>query len=63
MNINLANGKTFTIDAPQADHENIYVRAATLNGKPLTHPTITHQDIISGATLYMEMTNHPITEQ
>lgn len=63
VNINLANGKTFTIDAPQADHENIYVRAATLNGKPLTHPTITHQDIISGATLYMEMTNHPITEQ
>lgn len=51
VRINQPNGKTFTIEAPDASPENIYVKSASLNGSPLTSPSITHQDITSGSTL------------
>ncbi len=56
VRINQSNGKTFTIDAPHASRENIYVKSATLNGSVLTSSSISHHDITSGSTLYMEMT-------
>ena len=61
LKVNLSNGKTFTIEAPLTSEENKFVRSATLNEVPLPHPFITHQDITSGATLRMEMTNQPVT--
>jgi predicted alpha-1,2-mannosidase len=34
---------------------NIYVQSAKLNGQPLDHPWITHQEIVRGGTLDLEM--------
>jgi putative alpha-1,2-mannosidase len=55
VNINQSNGKTFTIETPNASPNHIYVKSATLNGSPHTSPSITHQDITSGSTLRVEM--------
>ncbi len=55
VRINQPNGHTFTIEAPNASPDHIYVKSATLNSTPLTSPSITHQDITSGATLHFEI--------
>ncbi len=52
-------GRTFTILAPDASPENAYVRSATLNGKPLSHPWIRHDDLIAGGTLALVMGPSP----
>ena len=62
VKINLSNGKTFTIEAPHASAENIYVQSATLNGRALLQPIITHQDIINGSTLHMDMSSQHTTK-
>lgn len=61
--IKLENGKTFTIIAENASPENIYVEKATIDGKPLATPFISHSDIMSGATLHMKMTNRKPSNQ
>ena len=61
VRVNLSNGKTFTIEAPNASPKNIYVKSLTLNGIPLQHYTITHQDIVSGSTLHVDMSNQQFT--
>ncbi len=33
---------------------NIYVQSAKLNGQPLNHPWITHDEIAKGGTLELE---------
>ena len=33
----------------------VYVQSAKLNGQPLNHPWITHDDIMRGGTLELEM--------
>ncbi|UAY53961.1 GH92 family glycosyl hydrolase [Arachidicoccus terrestris] len=60
--IHLENGKDFTVVAPGASKQNKYIQAATLNGKPLNTPFITHQDIISGGTLKLIMGDRPNKE-
>lgn len=57
VSINQSNSKSFVIEAPDASADHIYVKAATLNGSPLTSPSITHQDITSGSILRVEMDN------
>lgn len=47
----LENGNTFTIIAHDASKENIYVKRATLNGKPLSRMFLKHEDIVNGGTL------------
>ncbi len=59
--IHLENGKTFTVLAHNASHENIYIQSAKLNGKPYERYFITHEDIISGGTLEVVMGNTPKT--
>lgn len=59
MEIALENGRTFTIIARDASPENIYVASATLNGKPLQSNFITHNDILSGSTLELQMSPNP----
>ena len=48
-------GGTFTILAHKVSNQNIYIQSATLNGQPLTHPWITHEEIAKGGTLKLEM--------
>lgn len=53
--IQLAEGKTFRIEAKNQSSENIYVKSVALNGKPLSRNYITHQEVVEGGTLTFEM--------
>ncbi|HEX5551803.1 MAG TPA: GH92 family glycosyl hydrolase [Chitinophagaceae bacterium] len=57
--IHLDNGKTFTIDAKNLSPSNFYIQAARLNGKKYTRSYITHQDILNGETLSLNMGASP----
>ena len=59
MSIRLANGKTFTVIAEGNSDANVYIQSATLDGKPLTRPVITWEEILSGATLKFKMGPNP----
>jgi predicted alpha-1,2-mannosidase len=50
-----SKSKTFTITAQNNSPKNFYIQSATLNGKPLNRPWITHEELISGGTLNLEM--------
>lgn len=58
--INLENGRTFTIKAPNVSKQNFYIKSARLNGKPHKKSFITHDDIMRGGVLEFEMTNAPV---
>ena len=51
----LSNGKVFKIKAKGVSDENKYIQSATLDGKPLEGPWITHEAIMAGGTLALEM--------
>lgn len=53
--LRLPGGATFTIAAPGASREAVYVQSATLDGEP--HPTakLRHGDIVKGGRLVLEM--------
>jgi predicted alpha-1,2-mannosidase len=55
VEINLTNGKVFTIIAINNSPENLYVQSAKLNGEPLTTAFFTHEDMLDGGTLEFEM--------
>lgn len=55
VRMHLENGKTFMVKANNLTTENIYVQSVKLNGKPLDKSFITHEQIMSGAILEMEM--------
>lgn len=57
--IHLSSGKDFTILAPNASDENIYIESMTLNGRKHNANFINHEDITEGATLQFNMTNTP----
>ncbi|MCX2474702.1 GH92 family glycosyl hydrolase [Pedobacter sp. MC2016-05] len=57
--INLENGKQFIIEAPENSATNVYIKSATLNGKTYTRNFITHQDLINGGIIKLEMSNKP----
>ncbi|MGN6269683.1 MAG: GH92 family glycosyl hydrolase [Sphingomonas sp.] len=57
--INLPSGKHFTITAANLSDANHYVGSVTLNGKPLTHSYITHEDIERGGELHFTMQATP----
>jgi predicted alpha-1,2-mannosidase len=50
-----SGGKTFTVVAKNNSESNKYIRGATLNGEALDSPWITHEQVISGGTLELEM--------
>lgn len=54
--IELPNGRTFRIIAHGLTDKARYIGKATLNGRQLTEPRITHKDITSGSTLELFMT-------
>jgi len=59
ISINLPNGKKFTIHAPNCNKTNKYIQAATLNGRELKGPWFTHDDLIDGATITLQMGKYP----
>lgn len=59
MSLKLANGRTFRVDAENNSAENVYIQSATINGKPLTVPEITWEQIQSGAHVHFAMGPRP----
>ena len=59
MRLNLGNGKTFTVLAPNVSRENIYIQSVKVNGHPYDKSYITHQQIMDGATIEFVMGNQP----
>ncbi len=58
-NIDVGDGKTFTVKAVNNSDENIYVQSATLNGKRYDKSYIDYRDIIAGGTLELVMGPKP----
>ena len=52
-------GHTFTVVAENNSADNIYIQSATLNGKPLTRPWITRDEVTSGGELSFVMGSQP----
>jgi predicted alpha-1,2-mannosidase len=59
IKINLPNGKVFTVIAKNNTGKNIYIQQAFINGRPLKKPWFTHNDIINGSILELEMGKIP----
>ena len=59
ISIKLPNGKKFTINAPNCNETNKYIQSATLNSKELKGPWFTHEDLVNGATITLEMGKYP----
>lgn len=53
--IHLADGKIFRVIAHGVSDDNKYIQSARLNGKPLNTPTISHDAIMGGGLLELEM--------
>ena len=62
IKVNVGNGKFFHIIAKNCSDENKYIQSATLNGRPLNRPWITHEEVKNGATLILNMGNRPNKE-
>jgi len=56
------NGKNFTIRAEHASTANQYIQSTKLNGAPYAKVEITHADIVSGATLTLDLGSEPRME-
>ncbi len=55
VSINLPNGKTFTLIANKSSRKNKYIQSAVMNGRPLTSLSFTHEELLKGGTLVLEM--------
>ena len=51
VEMKVRGGKTFTVEAPNNNKENIYIQKVYLNGKPYNKSYIIYDDIINGSTL------------
>ncbi|WP_289749173.1 GH92 family glycosyl hydrolase [Bacteroides acidifaciens] len=59
VEMKVRGGKTFTVDAPNNNKENIYIQKVYLNGKPYNKSYIIYDDIINGSTLKFVMGKKP----
>jgi putative alpha-1,2-mannosidase len=54
-----AKGKTFTIIAKDNSVQHAYIKNASLNGKAYQSCHLNYEDLVSGGTLELQMTNQP----
>lgn len=59
VSIQLDNGKKFTVLAKGASRTNKYIQRAYINGEEIFTPFISHEQIMSGATLELELSELP----
>jgi putative alpha-1,2-mannosidase len=57
--LHLADGKDFVIEAQNLSPDNMYVTAATLNGKPIDRAWLRHSEIVAGGKLVLTMGSTP----
>lgn len=62
ITINLENGNKFTVRAPGLSAEKKYIQSAKLNGKTLDIPWFTHDTLMNGGVLELEMGGLPNKE-
>jgi predicted alpha-1,2-mannosidase len=58
--IHLANGKTFTINAPGNTDQSVYVQSRRVNGVAWTRTWISHQDLTAGGTMEVTTGTEPV---
>jgi predicted alpha-1,2-mannosidase len=59
VTIDLPNGKTFTVIAKNSSTTNKYIQSAAMNGKTLDSPWFSHEELINGGKLVLEMGEKP----
>ena len=59
VKMHLANGNTFTVLAPGTSKEKFYIQSVKLDGKPYDKSYITHEQIMNGSVLELEMGDTP----
>jgi len=59
VTINLQNGKQFTMIANNCSVVNKYIQSAKMNGQVLNTPWFTHEQLVNGGTLELEMGPKP----
>jgi predicted alpha-1,2-mannosidase len=57
--INLGGNRAFTVEAPEAAEENLYVQSATLDGRALDRAWLKHEEIARGGRLVLRMGAQP----
>jgi hypothetical protein len=57
--INLENGNSFTMVCPNISDQNKYIAHARLNGELLKRSYLTHDEIMNGGVLELQMTHSP----
>ena len=57
--IDVGGGRRFVIRARNVSSENMYIRSATLNGKPYGRSYLRHGDLVAGGELVFEMGPEP----
>lgn len=60
--VELADGKSFSIEAVNNSKENLYIQSAKLNGQAYTKSFITHKQIMAGGKLVLTMGSTPNKE-
>jgi len=60
VTIDLHNGKTFTLIAKGSSKTKKYIQSAMMNGKKLDKLWFSHDDLINGGTLVLEMGDMPV---
>jgi predicted alpha-1,2-mannosidase len=59
MILHLENGKTVTISSSSNARSQCYINVMTLNGKDYNKNFLTHEDLMKGANISYQMTDHP----
>jgi len=59
LNPKYYKGKQFVIDAKNNSAQNLYIQSAQLNGKPLGRPWVSHETVVNGGILTLQMGNKP----
>ena len=62
VSIQLDNGNTFTVIAEGASRTNKYIQRVYIDGEEIFSPFITHEQVMSGATLELELSELPNKE-
>lgn len=62
VEMDLPNGKTFTVIAEGASGKAKYIQAASINGEDLTVPYFTHAQMMEGGVLMLAMSQRPNKE-
>jgi len=57
--LHVGEGVTFTIEAPHVSKANKYIQSAVLNGQPHHRPWFSHEELIRGGQLVLEMGPRP----